>query len=170
MKKLILIIIAALTMSSCSMQRWCFRNFPPQASKDSIYITETTTIFRDTTVFIYVPADTVRVTDSVEVVSGLVQLPYRRIDVKHAWAFVQIENSRLQFELYQKEVELAKTIENAIKEATTTTTITVTETIPYPVPAELSWWQQTLIRGGYALLALIVAAGALFVIRKKLPP
>ncbi len=169
MKKLIIIILIATTMGGCSMKKWCYNSFPPQHIRDSVFITETKTIYRDTTIFYQIPADTVKLVDSVTIESGLVRLPYRRLDVQHAWAFVQIENSRLQFELFQKEAELAKTIENAIKEATITNTVTVTETIPYPVPAELSWWQQTLIRGGYALLALIVAAGALFVIRKKIP-
>ena len=166
MKNLI-ILIAVLTLSGCTTQRRCFEKFPPPPPSTQV-VTETMIITRDTTIFIRVPADTVTQTDTVRIGSdGLINFPRQRLDVKHAWSVVWIENSRLQHALFQKEAELAATIKDAISKAET-----VKETIiekPYPVPLELSWFKQTLIRLGWAFIALIMLAVAALGLRRWLP-
>ena len=160
------ILIAALILSGCVTQRRCFDKFPPPPPSTTT-ITETVTITRDTTIYIRVAADTIPQTDTVRIgLDGLINYPRQRLDTKHAWSVVWIENSRLRHELYQKEEQLAATIKDAISKAET-----VKETIiekPYPVPMQLSWFKQTLIRLGWAFLGLIMLAVVAFGLRRWL--
>ena len=161
------ILIAVLTLTACTTQRRCFNKYPPPPPSTTT-ITETVTITRDTTIYIRVAADTITQTDTVKIgVDGLINYPKQRLDVKHAWSVVWIENSRLQHTLYQKEAELAATIKDAISKAETSEVKIIRE--PYPVPMELSWFKQTLIRLGWAFLALIILAVAAMGVRRWLP-
>lgn len=163
----LLIILIALTLTACTTQRRCFDKFPPPPPSTTT-ITETVTITRDTTIYIRIAADTITQTDTVRIgIDGLISYPKHRLDVKHAWSVVWIENSRLQHTLFQKEAELAETIKDAISKVETSEVEIIRE--PYPVPMQLSWFKQTLIRLGWAFLALIILAVAALGFRRWLP-
>ena len=67
MKTLLIIAGIALILSGCTTERKCNRKFPPQTmgiTKDSI-IRTTQTVYRDTTIFVYIKGETKYSTDTV---------------------------------------------------------------------------------------------------------
>ena len=96
---------------------------------------------------------TIREVDSATMAKYGIQMK----DMQRAWL---IETNRLQRELS----ELRHTHADTIHER---------DSIPYPVevekevPAQLSWWQQTRMHLGEALLALAGIAVVVFVIKRK---
>lgn len=158
----LLTISALLILSGCATQRRCAEKWPPQTN----YITETKIIHRDTTIYITIPADTVYRTDTVKVgADGLINYPVQRLDVRFAWSKVWIENSRLHHELKQKESVIAETIKGAVKEVEVVTEVTKL----VEVERRLTWWQMTLIRGGYAFIATLVIGLFWLLIKIKKP-
>ena len=97
---------------------------------------------------------TIREVDSATMAKYGIQMK----DMQRAWL---IETNRLQRELS----ELRQSHTDTIHER---------DSIPYPVevekevPAQLTWWQQTRMHLGEALLALAGIAVVLFVIRRKI--
>ena len=114
--------------------------------------------------------DTIRQTDSIidrqtttirEVDSAtMARYGIQMKDIQRAWL---IETNRLQRELS----ELRQTHTDTIHER---------DSIPYPVevvrevPAELTWWQRTRLYIANAALALLAAAVAVWVAKKKFLP
>ena len=114
--------------------------------------------------------DTIRQTDSIidrqtttirEVDSAtMARYGIQMKDIQRAWL---IETNRLQRELS----ELRQSHTDTVHER---------DSIPYPVevvkevPAELTWWQQTRLYIANAALALLVAAVAVWVAKKKFLP
>lgn len=161
-------MLVLITLSSCITQRKCFNKFPPPPPSIE-KVVETVTVFKDTTVYVSIPADTIYQTDTVFInKDGLVNYPLARIDVEYAWSTIQIKNNRVFHYLYQKETEIAKTIQDAIKESTTSEVTVIRE--PYEVPMPVSWWNQTMIKGGYVLLGIIILLfGFLFLKKFTIP-
>lgn len=162
---LIVIVMTLLLLSSCTTQKKCFRKFPPPPPSKEIEIREVVK-YKDTTIFVYLPADTVQLTDTIIIGdNGLINYPLQRLDVMYAFSTVQIINSKLDHKLFQKESAIAQTIEDAIKEASKTEVVTIRE--PYPVPTPISWWNQTMIKLGYLLIIIVIVLGGIFLIKKK---
>jgi len=78
MKGFILIILSVLLLASCVTQEKCNIKFPPEIIiKDSVH-TETVIKYKDTT--IYVPGDTIRITDTIECDElGRVNMPFQLV-------------------------------------------------------------------------------------------
>lgn len=166
MSKLKLTVIAAtlLLLGSCTTQKRCFNKFPPPPPSTNVEVKEVVK-YKDTTIYVYLPADTVQKTDTIIIgVDGQINYPLQRLDVEYAYSTFQIKNSKLDFKLFQKESAIAQTIENAIKESSKTEVTVIKE--PYPVPQKISWWNQTMIKMGYLCFALILAFIAYVLIRR----
>jgi len=163
-----ILLIPVVLFFSCTTQKKCFDKFPPPPPSIE-RVTEKVVEYRDTTIYVYIHADTIRKTDTIIIdKEGRVNYPLHRIDLQYAFSTFQVVNNKLDHRLYQKETAIAQTIENAIKEATTTEITVIRE--PYPVPMPVSWWNQTMIRMGYVLLLLLaLTAGyiALKIIKKR---
>ena len=69
MKTIAAFLIFALAATSCATQKRCLEKWPPQIDPiDTVVVTHVkdTTIYRDTTITIRIPADTVRDTVKIE--------------------------------------------------------------------------------------------------------
>jgi hypothetical protein len=132
-------------------------------------VVKETVVYRDTTIYVQIPADTVFKTDtvSVDLKTGLINYPLQRLDVEYAYSTVSIINSRLQHHLFQKDTRIEQTIKDALKDAQTVTEVKIKE--PYPVYFEPSWWQQTLMKMGYAFMILVLGGGVLLIWKFKKP-
>jgi len=155
-----------LLLSSCVTQNKCLKKYPTPLPNTNIEVKEVIK-YRDTTIYIQLPADTVKITDTIIIsTNGLVNYPLQRLDVDYAYSTFQIKNSKLEHNLFQKESTIYQAIKKAIKESSKTETVTIKE--PYPVPVELSWWQQTLIKLGYLCIAIIFAGIGLILFKFRL--
>lgn len=147
LKYIILSVIVLIMLSGCVTQRNCNRKFPPQEKIERI--TETVTIYRDTTVYVYLKPDTIRQTDTVMVTvdreTGLTNSRRSLLETDLAWTWAQVVGGQLRHELYMNETEIQQTIANAVKEQSTTETITEVKIHEVNV---LKWWQKFLMWAG----------------------
>lgn len=152
--RIVLIISFILFFTSCITQNKCLEKYPnPPPSVEKVV--ETITVYKDTTVYVYLLADTVYKTDTVLVnKEGKVNYPLNRLDVEYAWSTIEIKNSKIFHYIYQKESEISKTIENAIKETNKDSVTIIKES--YPVLIPITWWQQTKMNLGIAFIGLII--------------
>lgn len=118
MKNMIFVAIATLLLSgSCVTRKACERKFPPEAMiirKDSI-IQTTETIYKDTTIYVHIPGETVKETKTVYLTEGVMYSDKSHLFTSFAdsWAFV--ENGKLIHTLMQKDTLIQQGIENAIR-------------------------------------------------------
>lgn len=119
--RLIIFILLVFTASSCSMQKWCAERYPPQVITETKVETEVK--WRDTTIYVTLPADTVIQEKEVIVYKTPegYQTDVSELTTQFAYSAAQVINGRLTHELHQKEAELEQTIKNAIKEQSTHT-------------------------------------------------
>ncbi len=164
MKPLILFTIAILTLSSCVTQRACNGRFPPVERE--ITIRETVTIYRDTTVYIHLPAEVVTLTDTVTVYirEGLPESERSELHGTYAWTWAQVKRGRLLHELHQKDTAIVRTIDRAIREATTTETTTIEIIREVNV---LTGWQWFQIWAGRLMLFGLAVILFLFLLDKR---
>jgi len=93
--KLILILFLAFTLSGCTTQKKCNRKFPPTIIvKDSI-IEKTNTIIRDTTIFVKLPKDTVKLTETIYINNGMVNMKPKEVQNGIVSAMAKIINNKL---------------------------------------------------------------------------
>jgi len=116
MKSIIaLLIISVGFLTSCNMEKYCSKNYPPKIEiKDSIvYKTKVVTLY-DT---IYIKADTIKSIDTVyyNPVTGLINSKkiYASVDYSSAWA--QVVNSKLYLELTQNDTAIANMLKANIE-------------------------------------------------------
>lgn len=152
--RLILIFISLLLLSSCVTERRCARMYPPQERVDSVYLQ--TVVYRDTTIFVHLPGDTIRDTIHVEVVNGLIQSQRSQLETQLALSWAQVVDGMLLHELQQKDTTIARIIEQAIREASTETV--VTKEVVHKVYELTNWQWLQLWAGRIALLLLILLA------------
>jgi len=115
--KLLIIISILLPGTSCVTRKACERKFPTETMiirKDSI-IRETTTIFRDTTVYITVPGENQYFTDTVYVKDGMIYFKPSHLRTSFAESDAWIENNRIMHTLTQNDTIVPITIKNAIR-------------------------------------------------------
>lgn len=93
--------------------------FPPETKiivKDSVVYT-TITKYRDTTIFIHLPAEIVTNTDTVYIgKDGLVNSKKSYLITSFAESYAQVVNSRLQHTLIQNDTLLSYTVKDAVRE------------------------------------------------------
>lgn len=101
-----LIIPAMLLLTSCVTRKACERRFPAREYDSSTVVTNTVTVYRDTTIYITLHGDTVYESVPVDKVSRL-KTPLAR---SVAW----IEGGKLKHVMVQKDTTLAQTLKGAI--------------------------------------------------------
>lgn len=119
MKRLALLVMVVLIAYSCTTEQACSRKYPPRVIvKDSIAY-KTRTIYRDTTITQYLPADTIR-SDSVIYVTisketGLVNSDTVSATNQWATALAWVENSQLKQLLIQNEQYINFRLDSAVR-------------------------------------------------------
>ena len=113
-------------LTGCATQRRCLQKFPPPPADT---VTQETVTYRDTTLYVMLPADTVR--DSIPVMLPCPQpeLSTSRVSVRNRYANAQtwIANGKLHIDLQMNSASLAITIDSLA--ATKTKTVTITKTV-----------------------------------------
>jgi hypothetical protein len=165
--QLIGLLFVIILLSSCVTQQKCQDKFPPELITVDSIIRTTETIYRDTTIFIYLPGDTIRDTVIVEVINGIANSRPSIHETDLAWSMAQVVNGFLRHELIQKDSTLARVIENAIRESATTTDktklITKVEEKNY-----VTGWQWFQIWLGRLLMALAAMFVGYVIIRSRI--
>lgn len=116
MRKLLPIILILL-ISGCVTQRKCDRKYPAQSSvtvKDSI-IRTTNTVYRDTTVYVYIKGETKYSTDTVYIKNGLAYSKKNHLMTSFADSWAWVENGRLYHELIQKDTLIGQKVKDAVR-------------------------------------------------------
>ena len=110
----LLILTALCLTSSCVTRKNCEKRFP-QAVHDSLIIhTNTQTIYKDTTVFVRIPGDTVE--KVIELHStDLTDSEISILNTERARSFAWIKAGKLHHRLIQKDSVLEQKIKNAIR-------------------------------------------------------
>jgi hypothetical protein len=151
--KIAFFILLAFLFIGCVTQKRCNKKFPPE-TKTEIKIVEKE-IIRDTTIYVYLQADTVFQKDTItvyETPSGY-QTVLSRIDLNYSYSTAQVINGRLDHKLFQKETLIEQTIKNAIKE-NSTHTVEKIETVREVVYA--SKWHKFTSRFTLVAFAIII--------------
>lgn len=172
MKNLLILLVSIVLLSSCVTQRRCMEKFPPPPN-DTIINTKIVETIRDTTITITIPGETT--VDTTEVIvereTGIVNMPMRRLDTKHAYATIEIRNGQVYFLLHQKESEIETTIQDAIREYVENNTTTIIEYVY--VPVEFTWWETLYLNiGKITFIVLSTLTGAsigFFLLKLKFP-
>lgn len=109
------ITIAVIALASCTTERKCARKYPPQIiTKDSlVYIPRLVPFAVHDTVWL--PADTVKVTDSVEIVNGIANSKKVISETEFALAWAQVKDSKLLLELIQKDTAITRLIKGSVQ-------------------------------------------------------
>lgn len=114
----ILILVAILILTGCSAQKWCWNKFPPEIKIDTVIHTETT--YKDTTIFVHLPGDTlisevpVYIIDTIEGEPIVITYEEAIAETGYAEARAWIQNSMLQLELIQKDSLIEVTLDSVI--------------------------------------------------------
>lgn len=115
--KLAILLVIFMVISGCTTENKCNRKFPPQTmviTKDSI-IRTTNTVYRDTTIFVYIKGETKYSTDTVWLKNGLAysNKDYLFTSFAESWAWV--ENGRLYHKLIQKDTLIGQEVKDAVR-------------------------------------------------------
>ena len=132
--KTILIILIAVLFTGCITQKKCLRKFPPQIITEKEVITEI--IYRDTTIYVHIPADTVYAENIIFKTPDGWQTELSVLDQTYAKSSAQVVNGILKHGLFQKETYIEQLIKDAVRENSTHTIEYKTEIneVPY-IPA-----------------------------------
>jgi len=117
MRTLLLCLLAVLLLSGCVTQKKCDRKFPAQTMvirKDSI-IRTTNTVFRDTTIYIYIKGETKYSTDTVWLKNGLAYSNKDHLTTSFAESWAWVGNGRLYHKLIQKDTLIGQEVKDAIR-------------------------------------------------------
>lgn len=165
--RIVLLLLLASILTSCVTRRQCENKFPCNDSVSNFYITETK--FRDTLIFINVPADTVYLTQVITVKeghNGLLQSEVSYLDAEYAWSKAWVKDGNLKHTLVQKDTAISKLIENV-----STTALTIKERVVYKSKEKnLSWWQSTQIQLGRLLIITLIVLIIYRAVRKYFIP
>jgi hypothetical protein len=153
--QLIGLVFVALLLSGCVTQKRCEQKFPPEISTVTETITKTVTVYRDTTIFVHMPGDTVRDTIEVVVDRGIANSKPSIHETKFAWSKAQVINGLLLHQLIQKDSVLKFMLDNAIRESTTAIENKTTQTRILE-KNYVTGWQWFQIWLGRILVVLIV--------------
>lgn len=113
---MVVFVIGLLLFSlcSCNMCKWANKRCPAVIHDSIIY--KETVKYRDTTIYVRLPKDTVKINDTVYVKQGLAFMPkiWRQIGIITATA--EIKKSRLYVDAYLNDTSFKVNLKNAIKE------------------------------------------------------
>lgn len=118
-KMIALAFVCVALFISCATQRRCLAKWPPVSKSDTVKLIT----YRDTTVYLHLPADTIR--DSVDVPVP-VELKTKPVTVvsEYAKATAWIANGKLKLQLSMNDTLIAYKIDSAIVANTKTITVT----------------------------------------------
>jgi hypothetical protein len=167
--KTLLFVAAIALLSGCITREKCQRRYPPEVITE--VITETQIITRDTLIYITLPPEVVVHTDTVLIdqQTGLVNSRRSYLETSLAWSTAQVIDSRLHHELQQPDTTIEVRLKDALKTVDRLQRELSEKITTVEVEKPLTWWQQTMIRGGYLLLALIAGAVGYALLKIKLP-
>jgi hypothetical protein len=123
MKNLLLIITIFSFITSCNLQRWCTKRYPPISSADTVTMIEyrSDTIFRDTVIEIKIPGDTI--VDSILVPCSVpegISLDEYRVQAESELCFAQAwldeYPTQMRMELIQKDMTITARLDSALRE------------------------------------------------------
>ena len=115
-------LLLLILLGGCTTQKRCFKKWPPQVT--TVIERDTVITYKDTTVYIDVPADTVYsdvpvyIIDTVEGEPVVVSYDSAKAETQYAEAVAWVERSRVQLELRQKDSLIGYRLDSiiAIKE------------------------------------------------------
>lgn len=161
-----IIILSIMMLSSCissrperlesKRQRKCelaaYRWGCSTGYDSTMVIRETKTIYRDTTIYVYVKGDvrhdTVRVFVTAD---GLINSKVSHLKTDFAWSWAQVVNGQLRHELRQNDTAVAA---HLVSRSTFSTELQKKTTVVTVYQNKLKKWQQNVIYGFFILLAL----------------
>ena len=156
-----LLISLCLFNTSCVTQKACLNKFPPIVNT----IVKDTTIYRDTVLFVYLPADTVRDSVPVYINSEGNPITLGRIitETDYARAEAWVSDSKLYQVLFHKQSALELRYDSLLREKQKT--ITITKTVQLPCEVTTIDRLVRLTKWIFALAAVVFIG--IFVIRIK---
>lgn len=153
-----LLFILLVTLASCATQERCTAKYPPQIKE----ITNTVTIYRDTTIFVYIKPDTVHDVKTVYVdKGGLIQSDPSFLNTRFARSKAYVLNSKLFHELTQLDDSIQAVIHNATK----TEIQYIEKTTTVEVERSLTGWQYAQIWAGRLLMLSVLVLILVYVAR-----
>ena len=162
MKKIAIVsIVVGMIASGCATEKRCARRFPLvtiiERHDSTIY--RDSIVYRDTTVEVPLPADTVTIVERVYVSNGVASMPKVVKQNGIITAEAEVKNGMLLLSSFLNDSLLFVTLRNAIKERNSYKELyqnySKQESKPI-VTNVLHWWQKTLMYIG--LIALILTA------------
>lgn len=156
-----------IMLGGCSAEKWCFEHFPPEVRVDTIQTTLTK--WRDTTVYVQVPAERsideqpVIIHDTVYVegkpVIRFATIDTARAHVQYADAKAWVSRSILELELTQKDSLLAFRFDSLTQERDHYFNLYTTTIHNTPPEVKCPWYMKLLmglsgfvVGGGFAVL------------------
>jgi hypothetical protein len=161
------LLIALLLLTSCTTAKRCTAKFPPQTItivKDSIREKIT---YRDTTIFVTLPAKIVTVKDTVYVKNGVVSFRPVTAESNLATASAWISNNNISLTLADKDTTLIITLSNALRNAEFWQSKYEKDQKTVNVPYTPKFWKITGWVGIITILLLLLFIGVK--LRKVLP-
>lgn len=142
------LIFSIFIIPACTTRKACSRKFPP-VLKDSVKeVYKTVTVYRDTTIFVHLPGDTLYLETSAQ--SQKVSKLTSGLAISEAW----ISNGVLKHKLVQSDTILPFTLTNALS---STISHHVKERITaQEVKKETPWWQELKFNIDKLLLIIIL--------------
>ena len=116
MKKLLFILLV-VTLSGCVTEKKCNKKYPPEVMviyRDSI-IRERTTVYRDTTIYVYIKGEKEYSTDTVYMDGGIIWSTKNHLFTSFADSWAWVENGRLYHELIQKDTLIGQEVKDAVR-------------------------------------------------------
>jgi hypothetical protein len=148
------IIAAAVFLSGCVTQKRCLLKFPP----DTITKIETHTVteWRDTTIFVHLPGDSVFVNVPIPVVEPL-KIPPLTARLPLARSTAWVDNGLLNLGLWIDSTTLKFKLDSAMATVTDTVKIHTTDIIQVPAPVPRRYTITIWALGGAVVVLLILS-------------
>lgn len=105
---LLVVVVLSILCSSCITRRACERRFPPITYDSVSVVMNTVTIYRDTTIYVHLPGDTVD--QSIRVDEGISELR-----TPNAKSYAWVINGILKHKLEQRDTAILQNIRGALK-------------------------------------------------------
>lgn len=158
LKQLFLVVLLSILASSCITRKACERRFPLTGYDSISVVTNTVTTYRDTTIYIHLPGDTVYRSIGVDEGVSELKLPMAR---SLAW----VKDGRLEHRLERRDTVIQKGLPDAIKNITN---LTQKERIVYRTKEInfLTFWDKVWIwLGRIAVFGIALILGILHFLR-----
>ncbi|MDA3943728.1 MAG: hypothetical protein PF694_09345 [Bacteroidetes bacterium] len=164
MRNIILFSVLLLLVSSCITKKDLAEMFPNSVVVSDSITTITKTIYRDTTIFVYLPGDTIVKREIVYVNNGIANSRESKLRTDFAWSTAQVINGVLVHDLVQIDSLLKIEIDSAIQLHSTLTDKNRIEKI-FIETNKLTGWQWFQIWLGRIFMIILVLFIGYFYVR-----